>query len=212
MPEQRKKSMIPGIIGCVISVLLVISFFLPKFRYGSPNVDAINNILVIAILCISVHMVRRTSALFNEHVWHKPEFLALWAIPVMNLLVAAVQLVWDSQVIARNVLFNVFLIIISLPAFCCYYFSVLQKYKKDRLFRIITLILDSTGILYFIARLTDKIILPLMMVSGHDVRNIIGVVEELSPVFSFVIYILSFVNFIICIKLFSGANEQKAEC
>lgn len=209
MTEQRKQSTVPGVIGCVISVFLVISFLLPRIWDQNPKIEAANNILVIAILCLSVHMVRRTSALFVEHVWHKAGFLILWAIPVMNLLVIAIQLVWDNPVISRNVIFNIFLLLISLPAFCCYYFSVLQIYcKKDSLFRAITLILDGTGILYFIMRLTDKIILPLMMVSGHNVRSIIEVVEKLSPYFYFAIYILTFVNFIICIKLLSGAKEN----
>lgn len=208
MTEQRKKSAIPGIVGCIISALLVVSFLLPRVWYANPKVDAINNILVIVILCLSVHMVRKTSDMFVEHVWKKTTFLVMLSIPVINLLVTAIQLVWNNPAISRNVLFNVFLLFISLPVFLCYYFSVLQKYTKNKLFRIISLILDIAGILYFVIRLADKIILPLAMVAGYDLRSIVNVAESLSPWFSFVIYILSFVSFIICIKLFSGAKEK----
>lgn len=211
MKEQRKSSTAPAITGCIISFLLVVSFFLPRLWKTNPNIEAINTILIIVILCLSVHLVRISSSLFFRHVWNNIGFLILIFIPVSYLIITALQFVLADPVFNRNVVFNIYLILISLPAFCCYYFTVLWLYgKRDKTLRSLVVILDIFGFVYCLIRLIDKIYLPLALVSGKDVSDLIDVMDKISPYFSLSIYILSFFSFIICAKLFGRDQDNKS--
>lgn len=211
MKEQRKSSTAPAITGCIISFLLVVSFFLPRLWKTNPNIEAINTILIIVILCLSVHLVRISSSLFFRHVWNNIGFLILIFIPVSYLIITALQFVLADPVFNRNVVFNIYLILISLPAFCCYYFTVLWLYgKRDKTLRSLVVILDIFGFVYCLIRLIDKIYLPLALVSGKDVSDLIDVMDKISPYFSLPIYILSFFSFIICAKLFGRDQDNKS--
>lgn len=209
MIEQKKYSIKPGLTGCFISVLLIVSFFLPRIWKNNSTVESFNTILIVVIMCLAVHLVRITSSLFFEHVWNNIGFSILWLIPVTNLITAACQFIWEDLSFMQGSLFTTFLILFSLPALCCYYFTVIWLFCiRDKSLMISTTILDIIGMIYILIRLADRVLLPLIENTGKEITEFIDSMVSFSPVFSLAIYVLSFVNFIICAKLFSRAPEK----
>lgn len=209
MSQQIKKSVKPGVLGCLISLLLVVSFFLPRIKNADSSINAINTVLIIVILCLSVHLVRITSSMFFPHVWKNVGFSVLLIIPIVYLLVIAVQFILSQAVFFETIAFNVFLILISFPMFCCYYFSVLRLFSKEnKTLKIMTVIIDIVGVVYCFIRLTDKVFIPLALVGTNDITVISEIYNLISPYFSLCIYSLSFVNFIICAKHFGGTDKR----
>ncbi len=207
MLEQKKISNRSGFVGCFMSVLLVVSFFLPRIWVDNPTVNSFNTVLIVVILCLAVHLVRITSALFFEHVWNNLRFSFLWLIPVFNLLVTASQFIWGSMTFMQSPVFLTLLVMFSLPAFCCYYFSVISFFcVKEKRLKISTCILDAAGLLYVLIRLADKVFLPLFEKMGNDIASLIETLFSVSPWFSLVVYCLSFFSFIICAKCLNGAK------
>lgn len=212
MIEQKKYSPKPGIIGCFMSVLLIVSFFLPRIWKDNPTIESLNTVLIIVIMCLAVHLVRQTSSMFFEHVWNNIGFAILWLIPVSNLITAACQFVWEDLAFMQGSMFTTFLIIFSLPALCCYYFTVIWLFCiREKALMISTTILDAIGLIYMLIRLADRVVLPLVADAGKEIAAFVDSMVSLSPLFSLAIYVLSFINFIICAKLFSGTakKEQK---
>lgn len=211
MIEQKKYSIKPGLTGCFMSVLLIVSFFLPRIWKNNPTVESFNTILIVVIMCLAVHLIRITSSLFYEHVWNNVGFTILWLIPVSNLITAGCQFVWENIQFMQSSWFTAFLIIFSLPAFCCYYFTVIWLFCiKDKALAVSTTILDAVGLVYILIRLADRVILPVAENAGTDIVTIIQTMVSYSPLFSFVIYVLSFVNFIICARLFNSVPKNIA--
>ena len=209
MIEQKKYSIKPGLTGCFLSVLLVVSFFLPRLWKNNSTVESFNTILIVLIMSLAVHLIRITSALFYDHVWNNIGFTVLLLIPVTNLITTACQFVWGNISFIQSSLFTAFLIIFSLPAFCCYYFTVIWLFCiKDRALAISTTILDAVGLIYILVRLADRVILPVVEDTGAQMVDFIDTMVSFSPAFSFVIYVLSFVNFIICAKLFNSVKRN----
>lgn len=209
MIEQKKFSSKPGFIGCFISVLLIVSFLLPRLWEQNKTVESFNTVLIVVILCLSVHLIRITSSLFFDHVWKNVGFTVLFLIPVFNLIVTASQFIWGSLDFMHSPIFLTLLILFSLPAFCCYYFTVIWLFcKRDKNLMIITTLLDAVGLIYCFIRLADKVILPVFQNAGHNITSMVSSMVSFSPLFSFIIYILSFVSFIICAKLFNGDRKQ----
>lgn len=203
MVEQKKFSTKPGISGCIMSVLLVISFFLPRIWKNNVTVESINTVLIIIILCFAVHIVRSTSSLFFEHVWQNIGFTVLWGIPVFNLLVIASQFIWGNLAFMQTPLFTAFLIMFSVPAFCCYYFTALWVFcRREKTLMLSTTVLDIIGLIYCLIRLTDLVFLPLFSNAGKDITDFVESMVSLSPLFSLIIYVLSLVNFVICASVF----------
>ncbi|MBQ9718269.1 MAG: hypothetical protein IJV76_09770, partial [Clostridia bacterium] len=156
------------------------------------------------ILCFAVHIVRGTSALFFDHVWKNIGFSILWGIPVFNLLVVASQFIWGNPAFMQTPLFTAFLIMLSVPAFCCYYFTVLWLFcRREKSLMVSTTILDAVGLVYCLIRLADLVFLPLFTNAGKDITDFVESMVSLSPIFSLIIYVLSIVNFAICAKIFS---------
>ncbi len=203
MKEQKKFSAQPTLIGCFMSVLLIISFFLPRIWQNNSTVESFNTVLIVVILCIGVHLVRKTSSLFYSHVWNNIGFILLWLIPVINLIITACQFVWGNLAFMQHPLFTALLVLISLPAFCCYFFTLIWLfYKKNKTLLISTAVLDIVGLIYILIRLTDRSVLPFVETAGHEVTVLVEKLFSVSPYFSLIIYILAFVNYIICAKLF----------
>ena len=207
MIEQKKLSMKPGLIGCFISVLLIVSFFLPRIWEQNITVESFNTVLIVIIMCLCVHLIRITSSLFFDHVWKNIGFTVLWLIPVFNLVVTASQFIWGNIEFMHTPVFMTLLILFSLPAFCCYYFTVIWLFcKRDKKLMITTSVLDAIGLLYCFIRLADKVILPAFQDTGHNIASLVESMVSFSPMFSLIIYVLSFVNFIICANVF---NREK---
>lgn len=205
MVKQTKYDSKPGLIGCFISVLLVVSFFLPRLWQNNSSVESFNTVLIVVIMCLCVHLVRITSSMYFKHVWNNIGFSILWLLPVFNLIVTACQFIWDELTFMTKPIFLLLLILFSLPSFCCYYFNVVIIFCKRNLRLIIsTIILDIIWFLYVLIRVGDRVLLPVFTSFGNEITPYIDNLISLSPVFSLIIYILALINFIICAKLFSS--------
>ncbi len=203
MTEQRKFSPKPAFMGFIMSVSLIISFFLPRIWKNNDTVESFNTVFIIIILCIAIHLVRTTSSLFYEHVWNNIGFTVLLGIPVLHLVIIAVQFIWGNPAFMQNPFFTAFLVIFSVPAFFCYYFTVLWLFcRREKSLMLSTIVLDAVGFVYGLIRLADLVILPLFSNAVDGAILFVDRLVSFSPWFSLVIYALSVVNFIICANVF----------
>lgn len=210
MITQKKYSALPGLTGCALSLLLIVSFFIPRIWADNTTAESFNTVLIIVILCIAIHLVRKTSALFFEHVWHNIGFTVLIMIPIFNIVVAACQFVWGNIALMQTPLFTAFMVMFSLPAFCCYYFTVIWLFcKRDRRLMTGATILDAVGLIYCLIRLADRVFLPLAVNAGKEITDFVSQMFSFSPWFSLAMYVLAFVSFIVCAKIFSESASNK---
>lgn len=209
MPSQKYFSIKPGITGALMSVLLTVSFFLPRIWEGNSTVGSLNTVIIIVIMCLAAKLVLETAHLYGEHLWSHKIFPMLMSVPVFNIVITAVQFVLPDAGFMLHPVFLTLLIISSLPAFCCYYFNaVLIHFRRDRRLLITTAILDVAGFMYILIRLLDKVILPALSLTGNEISAIVDKLVSFSPWFSLVVYLLSFANFIICAKIFSETDGK----
>lgn len=211
MPRQIKYNGKPGITGAFMSLLLIVSFFLPRIWKGNNTVDSVNTIIIVGILILAVKLIKQTSELYGEHLWVNKIFPLIMSVPVFNLLITAVQFVLPNASFMLHPVFLSLLIIASLPAFCCYYFTAMWlNFKRDKRLMITTVIVDAAGLIYIIIRLADRVIIPALSLQGNEISQLVDKLVSLSPWVSLLIYLLSFANFIICAKVFSETEETTA--
>lgn len=204
MPQQIKFSIKPGLTGAFMSMLLIVSFFLPRIWEGNTAVGSINTILIVVIMCLAAKLIKDTSMLYGEHLWVNKIFPVLMSVPVFNLIVTAVQFVVPDAQILQHPVFLGLLVIASLPAFCCYYFTAMWlHFKRDKRLVITSAIVDAAGLLYILIRLSDRVVIPALMLQGNEIDALVDRLVSFSPWFSLVVYILSLANFIICAKVFN---------
>ena len=55
MITQKKYSALPGLTGCALSLLLIVSFFIPRIWEDNTTAESFNTVLIIVILCIAIH-------------------------------------------------------------------------------------------------------------------------------------------------------------
>jgi hypothetical protein len=207
LPQQIKFSKKPGITGAFMSLLLVVSFFLPRIWEGNSTVGSLNTVLIVVIICLAAKLIKQTSELYGDLLWNHRIFPVLMSVPVFNLLITAVQFVVPNASFMLHPVFITLLIISSLPAFCCYYFTAMWlHFKRDRRLVITSLIVDVVGLMYILIRLFDRVIIPLLPLQGNEIFSLVDKLVSLSPWFSLLIYLLSFANFIICAKVFSETD------
>lgn len=208
--NKPKNNIMPVVIGCIISVFLIVSFFLPRIWEGNATVESFNTVFVVCILCLCVHLVRKTSSVFYKHVWNNLWFSVLWLIPVVNLIIIACQFIWADIAFMQHPVFSGFLVLISLPAFCCYFFSVLFFVSgRDKKLLVSNILIDCAGGFYILFRLFDRSLFPLVETFGVDVTNFVEKMFSVSSYGSLVIYILALVNFIIFAKLFERTDDNE---
>lgn len=211
MPQQIKFSMKPGLTGAFMSMLLIVSFFLPRIWEGNTTVGSINTLLIVVIMCLAAKLIKDTSTLYGEHLWVNKIFPVLMSVPVFNLIVTAVQFVVPDAQILQHPVFLGLLVIASLPAFCCYYFTAMWlHFKRDKRLVITSAIVDAAGLLYILIRLSDRVVIPALMLQGNEIDALVDRLVSFSPWFSLVVYILSLANFIICAGVFNEP-EGKTE-
>ena len=204
MPQQIKFSIKPGLTGAFMSMLLIVSFFLPRIWEGNTAVGSINTILIVVIMCLAAKLIKDTSMLYGEHLWVNKIFPVLMSVPVFNLIVTAVQFVVPDAQILQHPVFLGLLVIASLPAFCCYYFTAMWlHFKRDKRLVITSAIVDAAGLLYILIRLSDRVVIPALMLQGNEIDALVDRLVSFSPWFSLVVYILSLANFIICAGVFN---------
>lgn len=211
MQNAVKSKLDPGVIGCVTSVLLIVSFFLTKLFADNHSMAAFNTILIIAAMCCEVHLVRSTSSFLGCHVWNSVPLLCLLIIPIFNLLVVAFQLcgVSFSDFFSRYI-FVLFQIILSLPVFNCVYFgTVFPLTKKDAYLKICNIVLFAVSGLYVVFRLTDKVVIPFLQENAHMIPQWIRNAVSYSSDLSLIAYMISFICFARIFVLIRNEKEQK---
>ncbi len=209
MPQQIKFSIKPGLTGSVMSLLLIASFFLPRVWEGNSTVGSLNTVIIVVILCLAAKLIKQTSELFGEHLWNHRIFPVLMCVPVFNLIIAAVQFVLPNASFMLHPVFVTLLIIFSLPVFCCYYFTAMWlNFRRDKRLLVTTIIVDAAGLLYILIRLFDKVIIPALSIQGNEIPGLAHKLFSVSPLFSLIIYVLSFANFIICARVFNEPDVK----
>lgn len=208
MPQQNKFSIKPGVTGAFMSLLLIVSFFLPRIWQNNSTVESLNTVLIIVIMCLAAKLVKETSELYGEHLWNNKIFPVLMSVPVFNIIITAVQFVVPDASFMLHPVFLTLLVISSLPAFCCYYFTAMWlHFKRDRRLFITTVILDVAGLIYILIRLSDKVISPALSLQGNEISVMVDKLVSFSPLFSLIIYLISLANFIICAKVFNETDS-----
>lgn len=191
--------LIPPFFGCISCIMLIISFIISDYLPNDMKSQAVNTILVIAIMCTSIHLVRTTAALNHSHVWNDTPLVILWFIPVFNLFIIALQFFGGIFLkIFTGYFFTAIMIFLSLPVFFCLYFLyVSKKLFNNRLLYGISLFSALISVLYVIFRLMDKIIFPLLEETGVMINSILRNISMLNSQFSLFLYIIYFFGFIL---------------
>ncbi len=179
------------------------------------RIEVFNYLLVFASLCICVHFVRGTAQLFEKHVWEILYLLTLWCVPVFNLCVTFLSLIMPDSALFRNGFIAAVLLVASMPAFFCYYFIYVFRsfrfLRKKRLFRVFFAFLIASGLVYFLLRLCDNILFPLLsQASSVSLSPALLRLAAYSGRLSAVVYLFAGVCFSVFGKyLFDGAMEQR---
>lgn len=211
MPRQNKFSIKPGVTGAFMSLLLIVSFFLPRIWEGNSTVGSVNTILIVVILWLAAKLIKETSELYGEHLWSNKIFPVLMCVPVFNIVVTAVQFVVPNASFMLHPVFVTLLVVLSLPVFCCFYFTAMWIwFKRDKRLVITSTIVDIAGLLYILIRLSDRVIIPALSLQGNEILEVVNKLVSFSPWCSLLIYLLSFANFIICAKVFSETDGKTA--
>lgn len=197
MQKVLKYDFTPGVLGAIASFLLIVSFFLPRIFPGNKGIEAINTVLIVAIMCMCVHLIRRTAAIYHRHVWNSAALVILLLIPAFNLVVTAVQFVSVNLTFMTSLPFTAVLIVFSLPAFFCYYFIyVARKFNNDIRIKIIAAVMTCAAAIYAAMRFSDKIFIPLAVENGVSIPRLVSLIAPKSSSMSLVMYILSACCFI----------------
>lgn len=154
LKELKIHKLQPAVFGVIICVFLVISRFLGNA--ANSHLLSLNTVLILVILWLSVHLVRRTSELFQPHVWNSPWAFVLLLMPLINLVVTGLQFIADAPAFFGSAAFNAVLIFVSMPVFMCVYFAyVAFKLPSNKAIRKLSLTLCFAGLVYIVFRLVS---------------------------------------------------------
>ncbi len=197
MEEKKKLRPQPGVTGVVISALLIASRF-----FGSADAVALrsmNTVLVLVMLIFCLHLVRGTSLWRQPHVWNAWNTLALFLMPLIMLLITALQLIMEPPAFFTSYVFSAALIALSMPIFlCCYFWYASWLLPENRALRVFSRVLAVAGILYAVLRLTSAVILPLIEdLSGKTIAPWLTAVTGWNPHLSFAISVFSLGGFVL---------------
>lgn len=198
MAASGKRTFSPAFTGLSCTALLIVSRLLSQYSALAPGIDALNTVLHIIAMCECVHLVRVTSALSFTHVWDSASGVMLFSMPVVNLLVTAVQLFTGGGKIADSLLFTALLTMFSLPAFFCYYFAFYLRVTGSRKRGGMRTVLHIAGAVYTVMRILDKALFPFFAqkLSLQVPQLMIKVVSYSSSV-SFGVFIAAAAGFIV---------------
>ena len=156
-------------LGMLIGVLLVVSRFLGDFNERGMN--SVNTVLIVAILCLTVHFVRRVSSVRYAHVWESRVTLFFAAAALFNLVSAAVQIIFGAAFLSSFV-FSAFAVLLSLPvllSLLALYLSFL--YPQYRSARALSLASVGLSALYVVFRMGNDVVLPLISYVARKLIN-----------------------------------------
>jgi|GEM_PF-1879207 len=212
MKESKNYKLQPAVFGVFICVFLIISRYLGNSG-SSSRMLSLNTVLIIVLLCLCLHLVRRTSELFQDHVWISPWAVVLLAMPLINLVITGVQLIIDASAVFSSGAFSAALIFLSMPVFMCLYFLYLTyKVPDNRPLRAISVVLSVIGIVYIVFRLLSAVIFPAAVSSGRNINDTLEVICSNYADISLAIYLLSIAGFIIsAVSLSRKENSSGSE-
>ena len=195
MADNQKIKPPPAVFGVAISVLLLASRYFGAS--SGAGLESLNTVIVIAALCLCLHLVRRTSALFQPHVWSTPATVVLFALPMATLIVTGLQLIFaKAPSFLSSKPFLTVLIFASAPVFLCAYFVYISKKLQSRQLRAFSLVLAGVGTLYTLLRLLNAILFPLIEeLAGRQINPAIITVAAWNTHLSFLIYLMTFGGF-----------------
>lgn len=198
MAGSGKRVFSPAFTGLSCTALLIVSRLLSQYTSLAPDIDALNTVLRIIAMCECVHLVRVTSALTYSHVWDSGEGVVLFAMPVVNLLVTAVQLFTGGGSLSSNLMFTAILTLFSLPAFFCYYFAFYLRIAGNKSRRGIKSVLRFAGIAYTVIRILDKSLFPFISSqTGISIPSTFLKIVSYSSSLSFMMFVAAAVGFVL---------------
>lgn len=210
MKEVKNPKPNPGVVGIVICVLMIASRFAGAAE--SAALGSLNTILVIVALILCLHLMRRTSALFQDHVWNAGATCVLMAFPVITLAVTVIQLIAAPQVFQTSRLIAALLILLSMPVFLClYFFYISRKLPQFRTMRVFSRILLGLGGVFLLLRLLGDIVFPWIISGGHSVHALLSSAAAWNTYLSFAIYVLSLAGFIVLLNDLRHDAKQREE-
>lgn len=194
MKKLFKYNFPPEGFGVAVCALLMCSRHLGVLE--SAHMQALNHVLVVFILCVCVHLVRRTAALTHIHVWNDKLLSVLWGMPVLNLIVTALQLVLGEKPFFSSFVFVTVFILLSLPTFFMLYFVfACRKLCGEKVFKISCIVLWCYGAVYTVIRIFDRVAVPLLTASGAELNEKLIKFLSASSELSIWVYVLSIVCF-----------------
>lgn len=189
----------PGILGCIATFMLIVSFFLSKYLKGNVTVNAFNSIIIVIIMCLEIHLIRKTASMKHDHVWNSIPLSLLWLMPVFNLVVVAFQFFGGgASAIISGYIFTSVLIIFSLPVFTSlYFFYIAKNVNNEPVLRYTGIVMSVLTLIYLILRLIDKVIIPSGIIIGETALNVLGKISSLSSDFSLLTYLCALFGYIV---------------
>lgn len=178
----------------IACVLLMCSRHLGSLEAN--GMQALNHVLVVVILCLCVHFIRRTAGVTRIHVWNDKLLAFLWCLPVFNLIVTAFQLMLGDRPGFTSPIFLTVSVLFSLPTFFCLYFIyAVRKLCGEKVLKLSCIVLWGFGGAYTVLRLFDRVVFPLLTASGMTLNVYLLKTAAASSALSMVIYALSIVCF-----------------
>ena len=208
MPETEKIRSNSGLVGIVIAAMLLASRYLGAAE--GTGLSSLNTVLVIVALCLCLHLVRRTSALYQPHVWNAPVTMVLFMLPVATLLATGLQFLFlQAPSFLTSKPFLTVLIFVSVPVFLCFYFLyVSAKLPDNRQLHLFSRVLLCVGVAYTLLRLLDAVVFPLIAeTAGRAINPTILRIASWNKHLSFLIYVMAFGGFFLLHTALSKTEE-----
>ncbi len=199
--SANQYSVTPGFVGLLACVLLILSRYFSNV--AGAGMESLSTVLVIVALCVCVHLVRRTSALYQPHVWNAWQTVGLAALPItMFLLVIAQIILFRTPAFFETRTFSAVFTLVSLPVFFCLYFLYVGGKKRGgKKLRVFSRVLLAAGIAYTVLRLLDKVLFPLISQwAGKAINPTVLRAAGWNTHLSFIVYLICVCGFFIMMR------------
>ncbi len=200
----------PGFVGLLAGILFILSRYFSA-SHGA-GLESLSTVLVIVALCVSIHLVRRTSALTQDHVWDGWRTLCLIALPLTNLALSGVQLVLlRTPAFFESRAYSAVFTFLSMPVFFCVYFLyAARRVCKNRRLKLFSCVMLALGGAYMLLRLTDKVLFPLISQwAGKPINPSILQAAAWNTHLSFIIFLLSVYGFVIMMRAEPAEGKEE---
>ena len=211
MEEKRIFRVHPGVLGIIVSILLLLSRFMVNSQIVA--LESLNTVVVIVMLLLCVHLVRATSVRRQPHVWNAWDTLVLGLMPLVMLVITLVQLIMEPPAFITSRVFSALLILVSVPVFLsCYFLYLSARLPHNKTLRVFSRLLLCAGSVYVLLRMLDAVVLPIVEeLSGKTVSPAIYAVTGSNTGISFMMGVLSLAGFILILNEHDPSVSEDAE-